>query len=654
MQTHFGLDLKQFRKILKKCNGKTIVLDTETTGLRWWASHLVTVGFVCPDAGIEGCIDYGKPVEEGHEEDEDLLLFEKQVREVINTELKDGTNTVYHNAKFDMGMLGVPYECCNGWNIFDTAVMVHLWDSRLQKKLEMAEKELLGTNSKRSHIEKAPDNKKIRNKVWRWPSKVRQDYCLNDARVTLQLAQVLKPMLAKMGLTELLLKDMQYMKLVYHTEHLGITLDQEFVGKAYMTLKAHEKDLESQLIDVVGYEFNWRSNKQLSKAIYEDMGIAKPVNPFAARGDKGAYTTKLGFQRIKELKGGMYNETMTSTFLLMEKVHHPLGELISSLREAAKLAKNCNQWLDLVDKDSVIHSNFNLTGTRTGRLSSSKPNLANVASDVRSRFTQGVFSGGLVRLEEYNLRNAFVARPGHYMLSIDYKQQEMRMFAWISEDENLLKYVKEGLDIHLMIALKVWGDCGKEQNKIHREWSKTIAFGLLYGMTTGSLEHKLGMTREQAQKVIEDYWGAFPRIRPALFETVETCKEHGFIRYWSGRIWREETEMFMYKGMNAQVQGGCADLLSIAAMRAQKYLGTNKCGNIVSYIYDELLYEIKEPCIEEAANDLAALMQIPDVLDLPFLTECKVGRTYGDMIGMELKDGKWLMPENLKAMEAIA
>ena len=235
------------------------------------------------------------------------------------------------------------------------------------------------------------------------------------------------------------------------------------------------------------------------------------------------------------------------------------------------------------------------------------------------------------------------------------RQMEMRFFGIDSGDENLLSFLASGKDIHLMIALKVWGDCGKEQNMIHREWSKTIAFGLIYGMTTGSLEHKLGMTRVQANKVIEDYWGAFPRIRPWLFETVTTCKEQGYIRYWSGRIWRENTEMFMYKGANARVQGGCADLLSIAAMRTHKWLLEKGYGNIVSYIYDELLMEIRKEHIEETANAISVIMQVPDLFELPFLTDCSVGHTYGDLVKMyQDENGIWHLPENFEKEQSHA
>ena len=652
MRKLMNLTLSQLKKALQRCNGLPVVIDTETTGVMWWRDHLTTVGFHCPKAGIEGVADIGVPVPEGGEDDEYILNWDSQAKAIVNECLKKGTTVIAHNAKFDCSMLGVDKDNFV-WNVIDTTVMVHLWDSRLPKSLEKAEMELLGNNSKRAHIEKAPTNPKLRKRVWRWESKVRQDYCLNDCRVTQQLHDVLLPMLKKLDLLDLLRKEMKYIKLVYHTEHLGIELDQEVVGKALLSMMQHKMELERKLWDAIGYEFNWQSNVQLSKALYEGMGIAKPINPFAvvAEGERNTYKTKLGFERIKELKGGMYNKTMTSTFLLMEKVHHPLGELVSSLREASKLTKTMQLWLRLVDDDSVIHSNFNLTGTRTGRLSSSKPNLANVASEVRSRFTQGLYSGGQTRDEEYNLRNAFVSRPGYGMVSTDFAQQEMRLFAWESQDERMLEAVKSGLDIHLMIAMAVWGDCGKDLNKIHREWSKTVGFGLLYGMTTGSLEHKLGLTRGEATKVIQDYWGKFPRIRPYLFSLVDECKRVGYVRNWAGRIWREETEMFMYKSCNFMVQGGSADLLSVAAMRTNKYLQNTGYGQIVSYVYDELLYEVKIDKIEEAVTAISPILEVEDLLGIRFLNDTKAGTSYGNMIGMTRdENGNWHLTDAHKEM----
>lgn len=647
MKTYSNLTLKQFRQLLSKCSGKVVAMDTETTGLKWWNDHLTTVGFHCPSAGIEGTIDLGRPANGYFEDpkkpktwildDPELLEFEKETRQAVKDCLKPGTVVVMHNAKFDMGMLGVAPEDCWGWRIMDTAVMVHLYDSRLKKSLEQCEKILLGTNSKRAHIEQAPTDKRIRKRVWLWQSGVRQDYCVNDSRVTYQLYETMAPMLQKLDLTKLFLKDMKYIKLVYKTEHYGWLTDPEFIGRAAMALLRHRKELEQQLYDAIGYEFAWRSSKKLSYALYENLGIPKPENPFASQGQNKGYKTKLGFERVQELKGGMYNSTMTSTFLLMEKVHHPLGELVAALREADKLAKQLLKWQTLMDKDNVIHSNFNLTGTRTGRLSSSDPNLANVPSDVRGRFTQGLFSGGTVRTDEYNLRLGFIARPGKILVSVDYKQMEMRMFGIDSQDPHMIEALTAGVDIHLYIAHKVWGDCGPELDKIHREWSKTIGFGLIYGMTTGSLEHKLGMTRAQAKQVVDDYWNAFPRIRPWLYDTIMTCKRDGMLRYWSGRIWREETEMFMYKGANARIQGGCADLLSIAALRVEDWLlqQGKGYGSIVSYVYDELITEVPEYDYVNAANNIGEIMKVPDLFGIPFLTDKKVGYSYGSFVDLD-------------------
>ena len=632
---------------MRQCSGKAIVLDTETTGLKWWNDHVTTIGFHCPGADVEGTIDLGRPVNGYYTnpkdkkswvvDDPELLVFEEKVLAIVNEELKPGTIVVGHNLKFDLHMMQVDAYTCNDWRLIDTTILIHLQDSRNKKGMEAAEKTLLGTNSKRNHIEQAPSDKKIKKKVWLWPSEVRQDYCVNDCRVTWQFLEVLAPIIKSLDLWELFLKEMKYFRIIYKSERIGFLTDPEFISRSKMKLMLHRKQLEQQLYDAVGYEFKWRSAKKLSYAIYDNLGIPMPVNPFATMGGTAkSYKTQMGFERVMEIKSN-YTSTNTSTFLLMEKAHHPLGELIAALREADKLAKQLAKWETLMDEECVIHTNYKMTGTRTGRLSSAEPNLANIPSDVRGRFTQGVFSGGTTRTDEYNLRKGFIARPGRILVSVDYKQMEMRMFGIDSEDPHMIEALTAGVDIHLYIAHKVWGDCGPAEDKIHREWSKTIGFGLIYGMTTGSLEHKLGMTKAQAKQVVADYWGAFPRIRPWIYDTIMTLKQDGYERYWSGRIWREETEMFMYKGANARIQGGCADLLSIAVIRLDEWL-TSKgkgWGHILSYIYDELITEVPIEAVYEVAENQQRIMQVPDLFGIPFLTDCKVGYSYGTLVDLE-------------------
>lgn len=633
MQTYTNLTVQQYQAALIECSGKRIAIDTETTGLHWWSDNLITIGFFCPDADICGSIDI-----------RDLWSKELQndIKKITKESLAPGTAVMLHNAKFDLHFLDCsPLE--TGWNIVDTTVLIHLLDSRYPKGMEKAEKILLGENSKREHIDatkfdglplpvpldpKASKRKKAM--VWDWNKDKRQEYCINDCKVTYQFAEVLLPAIKKMDMGKLFQKDMQYLSILYEIEKNGILINPVFIAKAAIELSKHQEELEKQLFDACGKTFNWHSTKQLSKAIYEDMGINKPLNPFVD--SKGNDKTKFVDRR-------MYNETCTSTFILMEKAHHPLGELINALREASKLIKTLQQWQELSDAENYIHTNFNLTGTRTGRLSSSQPNLQNTPAEVRSRFASAVFSGGnILRTEEYNLRNAFIARPGYKFLSIDWKQMEMRMFGILSGDNFLISALRSGVDIHTWIATQVWGECDAETMALHRDWSKAITFGLVYGMTTGGLQFKLEMTREQAVKVSEDYWSRFPRIKPWMMEVINYCRKNGYVKYWSNRIWREEQESQFYKSANALIQGGCADLLSIAVIRVFKWLQSKgkNWGRIVNLVHDEIIVEIPENSVISAAIEMAKIMEVEDLFSIPFLVDCKMGDSYGRLEKLKL------------------
>lgn len=583
----------------------------------YFKDELTTVGFYCPEAGIEGSIDY-QPQDE--------------VRAAVRESLAPGTTVIMHNAKFDLSFLDADPNI-TGWNIVDTTVLVHLWDSRLPKNLEAAEKYFLGSNSKREAIESRDSEqpalfedmgeyKHTRpKKINEWHFAKRQLYCINDARVTYQLAQTLYPMITEMGMASLFKLQMRLLKDLYIIEHRGIKIDMEFLQECKGELQKDLEEMEQQLYDTVGHVFNWRSNVQLSHVLYDEMGIKKPVSPFG--------------EHSKFAGRGQYNDTCTSSFILLEKVKHPLGELISSMRETSKFIKTIEQWEDLRDGNDVLHANFNLTGTRTGRLSCSKPNLQNTPNIVRNIFVKR----DSIRTEEYALRKAFIPRDGYTLVSIDFSQMEIRFFAWLSQDENMLQVLEEGGDLHATIAKRVWGS----SDRAKRQQAKAVTFGLIYGASAGSLQFRLDMSREEAAKITNDYWNTFPRIKPWMDEVRQECTQNGFVRYWSGRIWREENPEDMYKGVNALIQGGMADMLSIAEIRVTKFLQEHELGGIINIIHDEFLMEIKEDRVEFAKEHIMKIMEVEDLFGIPFVTTCKVGSSYGGLKEIESAEEKFTL-----------
>lgn len=610
---------------LARCSGKRVAIDVETTGLHWWQHHLIGVGVYCPDADYEAYF----PCKPNSQE-------EMMLKNAIKKHIEPGTWAFLHNAKFDFHFLDLnPYK--SGWKYIDTAVLGHLYDSKMMKKMIEMERVFLGTGTKREHLEEEIP-RKIKKKVWEWNIIDVANYCCNDCRVTYELAQYLVPVIEDLGLWDLLRKEMQYLNVIWKTERLGVKTDKKYLNEAQELLDAQTEALEQELRDEIevisdqplAEDFNWRSPQQLSKALYEQYGWKKPVNPFV--GADGVDRSKFA--------GRLYNKTMTNTFLLSEKAKHPLAELVSNLRESYKLSHSyIDQWKKLMGDGDVIHSSFNLTGTKTGRLSSSKPNLQNLPSFARVRFTQAVYSGSIERTGEYNLRNAFITRPGKTFVATDWRQMELRLFGILSEDPNMLQSLTEGRDVHADVAERVWGI----RDKVHREWAKTISFGLIYGTTAGSLEHRLDVTREQARKMTRDYWTAYPNIMPWINGVIKQCEQKMYLRMWNNRIWREEDPKKMYVGANAIIQGGCAGVLQVAAIRFDEWIermGYQNKINIVSFVHDEIITEVDDEMVQETALAMREIMEVPDLFDIPWFTDTAIGHSFGTLEDYDLELGK--------------
>lgn len=641
------------------CAGHVLAIDTETNGLHWWRNNLIGIGIECPGAGIRGyahtCtfeevpfgspkvhkewlgkMDYSKS-KRGKRVFEEVT-YQPMIREAIPSESRikhyleavqhlvhdSKTVLIGHNLKFDLHFLKIP-SWHVGCQVYDTSVMVHLYDSRLLKALGAAEKEFLGRQSKRYHVSLA--EKRFKSQPWRWDPKVLEDYCVNDCVVTYQLAETLSPLLKERGLTRLLNLQMKSLRVLQKMEWRGITVATIFCHEAIEEFKKNQAVLEKQLFDTVGYEFNWRSNTQLSKAIYEDLGIEKPVNPFEASSDD-----RFDIQHFRAAK--LYTESATSSPLLI-KENHPLKDLLLSLRETSKLMEYAQKYIELRDNKGILHASFNQARTLTGRLSSSEPNLQNMPSNKRKVDVESVLEGasGATRTGGYNLRQALVCRHGYRLVSIDHKQQEMRLLAILSQEPVMLEAMRNREDIHLRVAIRVWGDHGPERNKIHRDWSKAISFGLIYGLSQDSLQEyftKVGVEAD-AGEVKEQYFAAFPGLQPWFQSVIRSVKEYGYVQYWSERYWYADNPGEGYKGINALIQGGCADFMTVVAVRCNQVLEKQGWGYLLSIIHDEVLFEIEEDKLDEALPVLARVMEGEDVFGIPFATDVEVGDSYGTL-----------------------
>ena len=592
-----------------KCAGKRVALDAETTGLRWWRDEIIGLGVWCPDANLYGYM----PAYEKREQKRITALLHR---------LPANTTVIMHNVKFDLHFLGVdPNE--TGWKLLDTAIMVHLVDSRNAKKLDKASKKYLGDASKNSFKNKIPSKNK--NKVWEWPIETVAEYCTNDSRLTYGLAEFLMPELRRLGMVGLFQKEMEYLKVLWKIERRGIQIDIPYLEAAYDELTIETGIAEKELWSAVGYEFNWRSPQQLSIALYDYLGFAKPENPFAD--EEGIDYSQFG-------ERNQYNETATSAFLLVEKAQHPLGKLVLHLRGTEKLRKSIrnsqtnNGYLDLVDSNGALHANFNATGSRIGRLACSKPNLQNIVSKYRSYEMEEDYIDSTIRSDKYNLRKAFIAREGYKLVGIDYRQMEMRMLAILAQESTLLELFQRNGDIHKDMAVRVW----KVDDALHRQWAKAIAYGLTYGMSIKKLAFKLNITIPEARILSEQYWTSFPRISPWLTKMQKECEHNKYVTYWSSRIWREENKKFTYKAPQAIISGGCADILSIATLRTNAIIERqNWDDHIVSLIHDEILFEIKDSQVQESIPVLADAMEVDDLFGYRFFTDTKIGPSYGEL-----------------------
>ncbi|WP_316630286.1 DNA polymerase I [uncultured Ruminococcus sp.] len=387
-------------------------------------------------------------------------------------------------------------------------------------------------------------------------------------------------------------------------ENLGFMVDVEAIRRYGEQLSVEVDELQASIYEDVGYEFNINSPKQLAKALFEDLNLPPKKKT------KSGYSTNA--------------EVLESLLPL-----HPVIAKILEYRTVAKLKSTyCDSLIDKVADDGRIHSSFNQTETRTGRISSTEPNLQNIP--VRTE-----------RGREF--RRFFKAKDGCVLVDADYSQIELRVLAHMAGDATMRKAFTDNIDIHTVTASEVFGVPIDQVTPLMRSRAKAVNFGIVYGIGAFSLSKDIGVTVREAQKYIDNYLARFSAIDSYMKKTIEQAKADGYVSTLEGRrrylpelaASNFNTRSFGERvARNAPIQGTAADIIKIAMVRVDERLKREGLeARLILQVHDELIVEA--PAFEsmQVAMLLQEEMENAVKLTVPLTAEASMGETWYEAKG---------------------
>ena len=428
-------------------------------------------------------------------------------------------------------------------------------------------------------------------------------YAAEDADVTLQLHRTLWPAIEASERLRHIYRniEMPTLQVLYDMERHGVLLDRDRLRAQSQQLAEQLQELERQAHELAGQPFNLGSTKQLGEILFERLGL--PV--------------------VKKTPAG--KPSTDESVLEKLALDYPLPKVLLQWRGLAKLKSTYTDKLpEMADpKTGRVHTTYSQAVAITGRLASSDPNLQNIP--VRTP-------------EGRRIREAFIAPPGHQMMSADYSQIELRIMAHISQDAGLLKAFADGEDVHRATASEVFGVPIDEVNSEQRRYAKVINFGLIYGMSAFGLAANLGIERGAAQAYIDRYFARYPGVAAYMERTRAQAREQGYVETVFGRrLWLPEIgssnmgrrQMAERAAINAPMQGTAADLIKLAMIDVHAWLRRENLGaRLVMQVHDELVLEVPDAEVERLKTDLPARMAGVAQLSVPLLAEVGVGENW--------------------------
>ncbi len=589
----------QFKRLLTELNqAEQFAFDTETTSLSYMDAAIVGLAFAIHPkkaAYIPLTHDY---------ENAPTQLNRERVLQALKPLLENPRiKKIGHNIKYDMEVLandgiflqGIGFDTMLQSYILDSASNNHNMDALALKYLgwrTISYEDIAGKG-----LKQIPFNKiSIESAA---------AYAAEDADVTLQLHEIFMPKVSKeSGLKHIFEEiEMPLVSVLARIERNGVLIDADMLAKQSIELELRLKELEEETFQIAGTQFNLNSPKQLQDILY----------------------SKLKLPILQKTPTG---QPSTAEAVLQELAHDfELPKLIIEYRVLSKLMTTYTKRLpeQINRTTNRIHTSYNQTGAATGRLSSSDPNLQNIP--IRSK-------------EGRRIRQAFIAAPGHQLISADYSQIELRIMAHITSDPNLLKAFEQNLDIHTATAAEVLGLPLEKVTSEERRAAKAINFGLIYGMSAFGLSKQLGVDRSAAQNYIDLYFSRYPMVKAYMENTRLQAHSRGYVEtLWGRRLYLPDinsSQMLRQKAaeraaINAPLQGSAADIIKRAMISLDNWLQQNKTSaKMIMQVHDELVFEVANNEVDAMLDVIRTHMMGAGKLKVPLLVDIGVGENWDD------------------------
>ncbi len=609
-------DIETLRQHIQKALLTPVVaIDTETDSLSAMTAKLVGISF-CYEEGNSFYIPLRHKKFQGQQtfsfsdtttEDKEQIEGQLSIRSVIE-ELQpllesEAVIKVGHNIKYDLHIFKNYAPEIDITPIDDTILMAYLlYGSRSGLSMDDLAKRLLDYKTiKYSEVCGTGKNKITFDFV---DIAKATEYAAEDSDITLRLYNILKPELLKkelLNIYETIEKPL--ISVLLEMERAGIKVDEKMLIDVRSSTLKEMAILSDEIKTLAGVDFNINSTSQLGEVLFDKMG----------------YT---GGSKTKEGKWSTDAEALEK---LSEEQNSEIAMKMLEYRQLAKINSTyAVGLLEQIDKRTLrIHTDFSQTVTSTGRLSSNNPNLQNIP--IRTELGK-------------KIRQSFIAKEGHQLISADYSQIELRLIAHVADIKKLKESFLNNEDIHTRTASYVFGVPLDKVSSDLRRNAKAINFGIIYGISSFGLARQLGISRTEAGEYINSYLAQYPEIRDYMSITKEFAHSNSYVKTFMGRkcyldgINSSNQSLKNYAeraAINAPMQGGAADIIKMAMIKLDKELIKNNLqAKVLLQVHDELLLEAPDNEVATTANLLKSVMENIVSLSIPLIVDVNISNSW--------------------------